>query len=574
MSSQKLKKDEQKRLKSFLDKFEVAERNQTKYRKKWDEYDKIYHGMVDLPEDIQDLLNSKLKVPWAWQQIETIIPRVMDPEIRLDFRPVESGDRRAGDILKIIINQQLNADHFVMRQRDFIQDAMVLGLGVGKVRMHQRKQTICKWVQDPENPGQRIKVEEERIVENRPSITYVDPYDFYWDPAATNDQNWKYVFHRSWLTKAELEQRAAQLGYRDVSLVSAAEDDQGTRGTTETTEEAEAKRQGKFPVDEGWFHDGTRMVVCNGVLLFDGKNPYFHGQFPFVCFSTQPNPRSLVGVSELEKIKELQIAVWIKDNQRIDTINYVLNFAMVVDPNIPGARNLKLHPGKVIHAVNGQRIEQLMLGAPAELAFRETESYVGAMQQMTGASPMFSNADIGAAGINNDTATGASIMQEEGNKRMAMKKLQFRLFVARAAKMMVQLDHQYLTPFEVYRLLGDAGGDWKPIAPEEIPMFLDVIPEAMSEVMGKMFERNSLIELINILGQMHGQQMLDGTYFDSKSIIERIIKAYDQDPVQSFRDAESVMSMMPPQPVDSGQQGSQAAPSVQDGVGSINEVMQ
>jgi hypothetical protein len=281
------------------------------------------------------------------------------------------------------------------------------------------------------------------------------------------------------------------------------------------------------------------MVMCGNVLLADGENPYFHGQIPFVAWNSQPTSKSLVGISEVDKLRDLQEHIWIKDCQRIDAVNYALNTVIIGDPTIPGIRNLKLHPGKVIHATNGQRLEQWVLNPNAAPAFQESESYIAAMQQMSGVNPLLSAGD--PSQMNDVTATVGSIAQEEGNKRMAMKKLQFRLAIARMAKMMVQLSHQYLSQMELERILGEAAEDMPMVTPEEIPMFLDVEPEAMSEVMGKMTERNSLIELLNITGTLHGTQMMDGTSFDIKPIVEDTIKSYDRDPERNF-------AMMPQQP--------------------------
>lgn len=557
-TNQKLSKEDRAELDRFYGYLDSAQRAQAIQRRIWERDEKIYRGEDELPADIDDLLVSKLRVPWCWQQVQTIIPRVMDPEPRLVFLPVEASDDRVADLLNIIVRKQLNSMNWVLRQYKFVEDAMVRRLAVAKVTLYQNVELVRTRVPftDEEraaiNSGEKVErkwKEKEYVVETRPDIGWVPLEDYFGDPSATSDLDKRFDIQRLWFTYDELLQREKEGLYRDVKLVLRnSEDDQNVRDN-ENTVEAEARREGKYAVYEGWFRRGKRMIrtsVCDGVLLQTGPSPYAHNSSPFVTFNTQPNPRSLYGISEIENIRHLQQAVWVKDNQRIDAVNAALNFVVIHDPAVRDLKEGRIRPGLKIRAVQGQRIEQWQIGANAGLAFQETENYLAAMQQMTGATPLFAGADPGTIGIDNQTATGASIMQEEGNKRMAMKKLYFRLFEARIAKLMVQLNHQYLSETELQRMLGPEYGDWKPIAPEEIPMLVDVMPEAMSETLGLSAERNSNIELLNITRDMHGMPMLDGSVFDVKPQIEATIKSFQSDPRRNFRDQQDVVQPPPP----------------------------
>ena len=151
-----------------------------------------------------------------------------------------------------------------------------------------------------------------------------------------------------------------------------------------------------------------------------------------------------------------------------------------------------------------------------------------------------------------------------------MKKLQFRLAIARVAKMWVQLNHQFLSEYELNRILGDQAIVFRPIPAEEIPMFLDVIPEAMAEAVGRMQERSSLLELLNITGTLHGTQMLDGSFFDIKSLIEKTLKSYEQEPQLSF-----TFNPPPPQMPPEIMAGPPAPEqTVEESVGDMGVVMQ
>lgn len=533
---QELTPDEEKRVKFFKDRLDLAKRAHKHHEQYWKRMEDVYLGTTELPSEVTTNFQSRLQIKWAWQRWESVAPKIMDPEPRLEFKPVEITDQKISDILKVLTKQQFTQDQFVSKQSSAIHDGGIKGISVWKVLWHQREETLqvrkAQTIQE-RALGVPIQFEETTvIVENRPTVQYVDPYDFFWDPSATSDATMRYCFHRIYLSKAELLERGARGIYRDVELACADDEDAGQRSKLENPEEAESRRQGKYAVYEAWFNDGSRMVMCNNVLLLDGPHPYHHKTIPFVVWCTQPIEVSLVGRSEMESVEDLQIAIWIKDNQRIEAVNFALYNIIIADPTIPDINNLKLHPGKIIKAGMGQRIEQWVIDPNTAAAFQESESYLSAMDAMTGYNAVIAGSD--PSGMDRVAATVGSIVQEEGNIRMAMKKLQFRLAIARVAKMWVQLNHQYLSEYELHRILGDEALDYRPIPPEEIPMFLDVLPEAMSEAIGKMQERSSLLELLNIMGTLHGTQMLDGSYFDLKALLSSTLKSYDKEPAQSF----------------------------------------
>lgn len=531
---------------------------------RWRTLDEVYHANKEFPKHQQDLLRSRLRVKWAWQQIETILPRIMDPDPRFAIMPVESGDSDMSDSLNVLLRYQLNKDRFIAKQRSWAEDGTVRALGVAKVVWLQKKQTMRirrkldpETVREFESIGEEIpddllyEKKENVIVENRPTVIYVDPFDFLWDPKATCDSDWEYVFHRSWLSLETLKARERAGTYQNVSQIeNASESDGGPRSAYESSEEANARRTGLYPVYERWHVDGTIMVMCGDVVLRDGPSPYYHGDIPFAVFRSQPTPRSLVGVSEVESIDHLQEAIWTRENQRIDAASLALNQILILDPTIQGVRQLAIRPGLKIYANAAQRVDQLRLDSLQNIGFNETEAYLGAMQQMTGASPYLAGSDPSMSGVDQSTATGASIMQEEGNKRMYLKKLEFQLFESRIAKLMIQLNHQYLSASEIERILGDNASGYRYVSPEEIPMFLDVIPQGMSDSMSKGTDMQRVIEILNTAKDLHLAPMGDGTIFTIKPFIERAIK------IQGF-DSRMAFEIQPPAPEGAvGEQGS------------------
>ena len=552
----------------FNERLGRAKKNQRAHVKDWDRYEEVYLGTQKMKPASTKLLQSDLKVAWAWQRWNAISPELMDPEPKLNFRPVEISDNRLADCLKVLTRVQFNQDHFVSKQPASVHDAGIYGLGVFKVFWHQKEKQLKERdarsiLNKVLNTGPSFTVKRV-ITENRPSALYVDPYDFFWDPAATSDQDWRYVFHRTYMTKAEMLQWEKNGVFKGVSEACAAADELSKRSPLEKSEAADERRKDKYEVYEGWFDDQTRMIMCGKTLLHDDVNPYNHGDIPFVTWCTQPVERSLVGMSEMKQIEELQQAVWVKDNQRIDAVNFAMFGVLLIDPNIPDAKNFKLEPGKIVRAPNGARFEQIKFDPSQAIPFAETESYLSAMDAMTGYNSVLDGSSPG--GLDRVTATVGTIADEATTLRRAMKKLQFRLCIAKIAKMWVQLNNQFLSEYELHRILGDSAVDYKPIPIEEIPMFLDVIPEAMNEAMSVTQDRSANLDLINIIGQLHGTQMGDGTQFDMKATLEDLLKSYNRQPQASF-----VYPAQPtaPTPGQVGQASAPPAPTVAEETGNI-----
>lgn len=134
--------EEKKRIRFFSDRLDLAKRNQSRYATKWKRWHEVYRGTQPFPQEQLENLQAQLQIPWAWQRWESVAPKIMDPEPRLEFRPIEISDQRISDILKQLVKFQMVQDEFVSKQTAIIEDAGIKGLGVWKVLWHQREETL------------------------------------------------------------------------------------------------------------------------------------------------------------------------------------------------------------------------------------------------------------------------------------------------------------------------------------------------------------------------------------------------------------------------------------------------
>lgn len=524
-------------LQVFEERHEQAVNARRSHEKSWKRWEQVYHGTTPLPGGDAAKGRSALRIPWVYQLIETMAPRIIDPEPVFAYFPVEPMDQDMADLLNTVVKFQLNADRFVSRQKAWIDDGAIRALGIAKVVwLHEERDMRVRVLNSPWDIALGRGVYSHKTkrvtVTNRPTVLYIDPEDAYWDPAGYDDDTIDWFTHRVWLSAGQVKHREKQGVYDSAAVKKlgspSGSSDASPRDPKESSEEARYRRSNRYEVFEHWDKSAQKVTtICNGQILREADWPYLHGELPFVTFSTMPSRRSLVGISECEKLSDPQDAIWTTDNQRIEAVSMSLSPMLILDPALKGQKNIVFRKGGKIWASPQQRVDQMLIDPNIVPAMQQTQGYLDAMHQVSGVDPaMMVDSSQGMS----DSATGAMLRHEETNMRMMMKKLQFRLFEAKIAKLIVQLNHEFLSKGELVRIVGDKAKNYKVPDPTEIPMFLDVIPKGMSESLSKGVARNSQAELINILSGVHLAPMGDGSAFTMQPQIKGLIESYDFDP--------------------------------------------
>lgn len=526
------------RLKKFQTEFESAFQNHSKYCEYFRRNRAVYKGTRE-SENIRDT-NSKLRVKWAWQQIQSEIPRIMTVDPSFDFEPVEESDRDYSEALQHLVKTWLYKDKFALKQIPIIEMGAVEALSVTKTTW--RRTTKKMKVRNAASLAQKALkkdagfTEKEVIIENRPVNDPCDIFDVFWNPDAVCFETITKVFHRTWKSMDELkdlEKKGAISGVSDIKPLNEWGYQQNYNVDNGLGEHS-PRRKDRYPVIERWDKtDNTLMIVCGDAVLFDGANPYYHCDLPFSFFCTQPETFRVVGMSECEAIEHIQEAIWTVDNQRIDAVSLAINNPLIADPQLED-QDIVFGPGEIIYANNAHRIEQLRFDANQIPALNETQTLIGHIQQMTGMNPYMIGSDPSSSGVDQNTAYGARTLTEAGNQRMVIKNTAFQIFQARIAKLMVQLSHQYLNRTELQQLLGERAADFPDMTPESIPMFLDVRPRGVSDQMSKLDKIDSLMQVINVSSNLHLAPMGDGTVFTARPFVEEIIDAHGLSSVNAF----------------------------------------
>src|SRR5690606_34929591 len=139
-----------------------------------------------------------------------------------------------------------------------------------------------------------------------------------------------------------------------------------------------------------------------------------------------------------------------------------------------GGHGIDWRPGAQVYLDRPDDIQTETANTNLQAGWAEVQAYLGYMQQVSGVSPFIAGADPSVSGINQETATGASILQAEANKRLALKLLQMQVMYTKVAKMFVQLNQQFMTAPEMVRIVGADGMKWMHVRPEDIAGEYDV----------------------------------------------------------------------------------------------------
>jgi hypothetical protein len=114
------------------------------------------------------------------------------------------------------------------------------------------------------------------------------------------------------------------------------------KSTVEQDREKRSREKGRIEVLEIWDRARGKVTTIGGrrVVLRERDWPFWHGQYPFVVFATQPFPFSIQGMSIVDKLMHLQDAVWDLMNQRHDNVKFLNNAIAIVradidDPDLP-----------------------------------------------------------------------------------------------------------------------------------------------------------------------------------------------------------------------------------------------
>lgn len=432
--------------------------------KQWKRYYRMYRCRAEAQ---QDQTRANLFIPEVFTTVETLLPRLVSRYLNTNRSIVEVLAREETDVenakqVQMLLDYQFERMKLPFNLVAFYKQALLYGTSVGKVYWDYRTR---------EDDLGKV-----HVLYDDPVFEVLDLFDFFIDPDSMDIQDARYCIHRKYLSLKELEQRQKRGIYKNVDQLKAI----CTADSSSISPPAEERHNAIEPDDrdveilEYWEDD--RIVVVGGrkVVLRDEKNPFYHGQKPFVNIVFVPVPFEFYGIGVVEPIEGLQHEINTKRNQRLDNVNLILNRMWLIQRGaIDDLRQLRSRPGGVIIVNDMNGIQPLPAPDVTSSSYMEEDKIKMDIQNTTGVSDYIR----GVMSSERQTATEVQIKSEQSASRFEFNfRLMAEMGLKRIARMVIQLDQQFIRKERVIRILGDQGPVFNRVTPEQIVGNFDLIP--------------------------------------------------------------------------------------------------
>lgn len=457
---------------------------------------KTYRGVLDNASKAAQW-ETQAHPPYVMHIVETSLASMVENRLRYKIRPRPSleaalNPQHAKDSIlgakahQTLMDWQIRQDHFTDKQRPFILQNSIAGLTVSKNYWVQRAETR-RWLEHTEEPamdaagnpitypdGSPImlpSVKEktgQKIVYDGPTTEVRDVRDWIWTPNATSLQLAPYIIDRVWKTPDEIwagfkeggPYGPDKGGWSRKECETALSTSKDSARETLVSREQELfnieRTKGLVEVWEVWDKEkDTVTTIANRTVLLSHRKgfPFFHGDYPFVICSTQPDLFRIPGISQVEKIAHLQTLLWDIANQSVTNLRFINNAIFWFRPDIEDPDAYEFYPGARWPVEDPSQVQAWSPNPiPAEVSLGREALIKGDMQNLSGGFPFSSGTD--SQFVDQKTATGASIVSNLAQRSMDLSKQQLYSAWAQIGQQRILLNQQFMRAPEVVPVMG------------------------------------------------------------------------------------------------------------------------
>lgn len=441
---------------------------QSKRWRKNEQYDDLWRRMIDMYRGKHyDRLSDEDRslVNMAFSTINVISPSVSVnyPKITVSARRPDDGDRAV--VTEAIVNYWWRHYDCQEEFRKAVKDKLIIGHGWVKTGYRFVEEERVKQA-DPNvehndvlDLEQDVNVETEMVVlEDRPFVERISPFDIYVDPDGTTTKDIKWIAQRIKRPLADVRNDRrynsnARYEVQPTQYSRYALDGQSPRQDTSSKESY---------VEVWEFYDipkGTMCIFAEGsdkFLVAPTKIPFAFGH-PFVMLTNYEVPETFYPLGELEAIEGLQHEL---NETRTQMMNHRKRFSRkwlykesAFDPD--GRSMLESDEDNVLVPVVGDEpLGAVITPMPAVINppefYNQSSLIAGDIDRVSGVSDYMR----GSMPEIRRTATEAAIAQDASNARAADKLAVIEKEIAKTASRLVALAQQYMTGEQVARIVG------------------------------------------------------------------------------------------------------------------------
>jgi hypothetical protein len=504
-------------------------RKQVEQSKRWrkeDKYDKTWRRMIDMYRGKHyDRMSEedRMLVNMSFSTINVIAPSVAvnHPKITVGARQPKDGDRAV--ITEAIINYWWRHFDCQSALRRAVDDYLIMGhawVKVGYRFVEEEKVTNMDGsanssdVSD-KNPDAPSMETEMVVLEDRPFVERVSPFNVYVNPEATNVQDLRWIAQR---IKRPLVDVQNDKRYNKTARQEAEPSSWSKWGDTEDRPRMNYDKHDAF-VDVWEFYDisrNTMAVFCDGgdgFLINPRRIPYAFGH-PFVMMRNYDVPEHFYPIGELEAIEPLQLEL---NETRTQMMNHRKRFArkwLYKESafDVDGRNALESDEDNVMVPVMGDEpLGGVVVPMPAVInppdMYNVSNMILGDIDRISGVGEFMRG---GQSEISR-TATEAAMMQDAMNARTSDKLAEIERTIAGCARRLIGLAQQFMTGDQVIRVVGSSAMPiWVTFDRDYITGEFDFEVEAGStQPVNESFRRQMALQMVDAMAPFMGTGVID-----------------------------------------------------------------
>lgn len=542
------------------------------HQKRVDEFDrryKSYRAVVERPKD--DDWMPRFHPAYVFQSVETMVANLVDsnPKWRLRVHPQMASPEQMEELREgaraneLLLRHQLTLDHWAEKQRPFDLQGLICGVTASKQSWNYREgpRRSQRFYDRPLLNFMGLQIgsvpEREDVVEtiplrDDPTSEVVDVRHLIFQRGAVSLQRSERLTHRVFSSFEQLKRQECRVAggkfhegpcepgryYHNVDELKEEKGVPGERFTRESELFGTRPHQDDFEVLEQWRREGdTLRVVCVGqrkALLADRPQPFWLDHldhpFPFAVCSGAPDLFRIPGISEVEVMSDLQEILWTLGKQRLANVELINNAIKLVADDVEDVEQFEVHAPGETWLVPRPIKETVDLWAPDITAARvamEAEALAkGDLQNVTGGMPFLSGTDT--SNIDQQTATGVSIVTSLAQKRLAAKRQQFIWAKARIGEQWTALNQQFVREPRMVPVIGKGGAEaFEEIRPELLQGLFLFETEIADESMMRQERRAEAQAKFQTVMPFAPALAAMGTPVNPRAFIDDILDAYD-----------------------------------------------
>lgn len=498
--------------------------DQSKRWRKDEKYDRTWRRMIDLYRGKHyDMMSEedRMLVNMAFSTVNVIAPSVAvnHPKITVGARKPQDGDRAI--ITEAIINYWWRHFDCQAALRRAVDDYLIVGHGWVKVgyRFVEEERVIEMTASSDttavvDDNGSNVETEMV-VLEDRPFVERVSPFDVYVNPEATSMEDLRWIAQR---IKRPLKDVQNDKRYNR----NARYDAQPSTWTkyNDNSDSARPNRDKNDAFVDVWeLYDikrGTMAVFCDGgdnFLINPRKIPYAFGH-PFVMMRNYDIPEHFYPLGELEAIEPLQLEL---NETRTQMMNHRKRFSrkwLFKESafDVDGRSALESDEDNVMVPVaSDEPITNVITPMPAVInppdMYNVSNMILGDIDRISGVGEFMRG---GVSEITR-TATEAAMMQDAMNARTSDKLAEIERTIGRTARRLINLAQQFMTGEQVVRVVGSTAMPiWVTFDRDWIKGEFDFEVEAGStQPVNESFRRQMALQMVDAMAPFISMGVVD-----------------------------------------------------------------